>query len=61
MILFRVNSAENLADPMSRVHSFPSIAQAMKGANERLALWKASNVPFQHIQTVETLPWSLRA
>ena len=60
MVLFRVTSTENPADPMSRVHSFPSVAQAMKGADERLALWKASTVPYKHIQMVEALPWSTR-
>ena len=54
LVLFRVPSALNPADPMSRANSFPRFPQAMREADFRRLRWENSNQPYQAYQ--ETIP-----
>ena len=57
--VFRVDTAENLADPLSRLRTFPSKRHAVTNANDRLQLWERSTHKFLHLHYLPQAPWSL--
>ena len=57
--VFRVDAAENPADPLSRVRTFPSRRHAVQDANDRRQLWERSAHKFLHLHYLPQAPWSL--
>ena len=59
LVFFGVHTSQNSADPLSRQSSFPSVAAAIKEAQARHTHWCAADEPYEHIQSLQPLPWSL--
>ena len=57
--VFRVDTAENPADPLSRLHTFPRRRHAVQDANDRRQLWERSAHKFMHLHYLPQAPWSL--
>ena len=59
LVFFRVHTSQNPADPLLRQSSFPSVAAAIKEAQARHSHWCAADQLYEHIQSLQPLPWSL--
>ena len=57
--VFRVDTAENSADVLSRLHTFPSRRHAVRDANDRRPLWERSAHKSMHLHYLPQAPWSL--
>ena len=57
--VFRVDTAENPADPLSRLRTFPSRRHAVQDANDRRQFWERSAHKFLHLHYLPQAPWSL--
>ena len=59
LVFFRVHTSQNPAYPPSRQFSLPSIGTSIKEPQARHARWCAAEQPYEHIQSLQPLPWSL--
>ena len=59
LLLFRVHTSQNPADPLLRLSNFSSMAAAIKEAHARQASWSSCVQLYAHMQSLQPLPWSL--
>ena len=59
LVIFMVHTSQNPADPLSRQSSFPSVAAAIKDAQAHQTHWCAADQPYEQIQSLQPLLWSL--